>query len=49
MAQQMRPASVPCSSRSTEGNVNRQKTIKRQMYGRASLNLLRKRVIYHSA
>src|SRR6266851_8037816 len=49
MAQQMRPASVPCSSGSTEGNVNRQKTIKRQMYGRASLNLLRKRVIYHSA
>jgi transposase len=39
--------SLPYSSGSTEGNVNRLKAIKRQMYGRASLDLLRKRVIYH--
>jgi transposase len=30
-----------------EVNVNRLKAIKRQMYGRASLDLLRKRVIHH--
>jgi transposase len=35
------------SSGPTEGNVNRVKAIKRQMYGRASLDLLRKRVIHH--
>lgn len=29
-----------------EGNVNRLKTIKRQMYGRAGFDLLRKRVVY---
>jgi transposase len=40
---------LPSRSGSTEGNVNRLKAIKRQMYGRASLDLLRKRVIYHSA
>ena len=28
-----------------EGNVNRIKTIKRQMYGRAKFDLLRKRVL----
>jgi transposase len=39
--------SLPYSSGPTEGNVNRLKAIKRQMYGRASLDLLRKRVIYH--
>ena len=39
--------SLPYSSGSTEGNVSRLKAIKRQMYGRASLDLLRKRVIYH--
>ena len=39
--------SLPYSSGSTQGNVNRLKAIKRQMYGRASLDLLRKRVIYH--
>jgi transposase len=38
---------LPHSSGSTEGNVNRVKAIKRQMYGRASLDLLRKRVIHH--
>jgi transposase len=32
--------SLPYSSGSTEGNVNRLKAIKRQMYGRASLDLL---------
>jgi transposase len=30
-----------------EGNVTRIKMIKRQMYGRAGFNLLRKRVILH--
>ena len=40
---------LPYSSGSTEGNVNRVKAIKRQMYGRASLDLLRKRVIHHPA
>src|SRR5690348_443827 len=39
--------SLPYSSGTTEGNVNRLKAIKRQMYGRASLDLLRKRVICH--
>jgi len=39
--------SLPYSSGVTEGNVNRLKAIKRQMYGRASLDLLRKRVIHH--
>jgi transposase len=39
--------SLPYSSGRTEGNVNRLKAIKRQMYGRASLDLLRKRVIHH--
>lgn len=29
-----------------EGNVNRLKTIKRQMYGRAGFDLLRRRVVY---
>jgi transposase len=38
---------LPYSSGATEGNVNRLKAIKRQMYGRASLDLLRKRVILH--
>jgi transposase len=33
------------SSGAVEGNVNRIKTIKRQMYGRAKLDLLRKRVL----
>jgi transposase len=37
----------PHSSGATEGNLNRLKAIKRQMYGRASLDLLRKRVIHH--
>lgn len=33
------------SSGAVEGNVNRIKTIKRQMYGRASFTLLRKRIL----
>lgn len=33
------------SSGAVEGNVNRIKTIKRQMYGRASFDLLRKRIL----
>jgi transposase len=36
---------LPHSSGAVEGNVNRIKTIKRQMYGRASFDLLRKRVL----
>jgi hypothetical protein len=35
----------PWSSGAVEGNVNRLKMIKRQMYGRAKLDLLRKRVL----
>ena len=38
---------LPYSSAAVEGNVNRIKMIKRQMYGRASFALLRKRVIMH--
>ena len=33
------------SSGSVEGNVNRIKMLKRQMYGRAKFDLLRKRVL----
>ena len=36
---------LPWSSGIVEGNVNRLKTIKRQMYGRAAFPLLRKRVL----
>jgi transposase len=38
---------LPYSSGAVEGNVNRIKMIKRQMYGSASFALLRKRVILH--
>lgn len=38
----------PWSSGTVEGTVNRIKTIKRQMYGRAGLDLLRKRVLLAS-
>jgi transposase len=38
---------LPYSSAAVEGNVTRIKMIKRQMYGRAGFNLLRKRVILH--
>lgn len=36
---------LPCISGKVEGNANRIKAIKRQRYGRAKLDLLRKRVI----
>ena len=39
---------LPHSSGSVEGNVNRIKMIKRQMYGRANFDLLRKRVLLAS-
>jgi transposase len=38
---------LPYSSAAVEGNVTKIKMLKRQMYGRASFNLLRKRVILH--
>lgn len=41
--------SSPWSQGQTEGQVNRLKTIKRQMYGRAGFALLRCRVLHHSA
>ncbi|HFK5584268.1 TPA: hypothetical protein ACGZ92_000445 [Elizabethkingia anophelis] len=41
--------SSPWSNDSVEGFVNTLKTIKRQMYGRASFGLLRKRMILSSA
>ncbi|WP_449415936.1 ISL3 family transposase [Pedobacter frigoris] len=37
--------SLPWSNGPVEGNVNKLKTIKRQMYGRASFELLRKRLV----
>ncbi len=37
--------SLPWSNGQTEGQVNRLKLIKRQMYGRANFDLLRRRVI----
>jgi transposase len=36
---------LPYSSGAVEGHVNRIKMLKRQMYGRANLDLLRKRVL----
>ncbi len=36
---------LPWSNGQVEGQVNKLKTIKRQMYGRASFELLRKRMI----
>ena len=38
--------SHPWSQRQTEGQVNRLKLIKRQMYGRAKFDLLRARVLH---
>jgi transposase len=37
--------SLPYSSGACEGNVNRLKFLKRQMFGRANTDLLRKRVL----
>lgn len=39
---------LPYSSGIVEGHVNRIKTIKRQMYGRASFTLLRARILLES-
>jgi hypothetical protein len=44
---QIKVSTLPGGTPPTEGNVNRLKAIKRQMYGRASLDVLRKRVIHH--
>jgi hypothetical protein len=41
--------SLPYSSGRVEGTVNKIKTVKRQMYGRAGFPLLRKRVMLHPA
>jgi transposase len=38
--------SEPWSNGPVEGQVNRLKTVKRQMYGRAGFKLLRARVLY---
>jgi transposase len=38
--------SLPWSNGQTEGQVNRLKLIKRQMFGRAKFDLLRQRVLY---
>jgi hypothetical protein len=40
------PEQTPYSNGPTEGHVNRLKLFKRQMYGRAKLDLLRQRVLY---
>jgi hypothetical protein len=37
----------PWSNGPVEGQINKLKTLKRQIYGRASLNLLRKRLVYN--
>jgi transposase len=39
---------LPYSSGVVEGHVNRIKTIKRQMYGRASFSLIRARILIQS-
>jgi transposase len=39
----------PHSQGQTEGHVNRLKMLKRQTYGRANFDLLRRRVLYHAA
>lgn len=41
--------SLPWSQGQMEGHVNRVKLIKRSMYGRGKLDLLRQRVLYRSA
>ena len=38
----------PWSNGQLEGQINRLKTLKRQMYGRANFDLLRARVLYHA-
>jgi transposase len=39
----------PYSQGQTEGHVNRLKLLKRQTYGRANFDLLRRRALYHAA
>jgi transposase len=39
---------LPHNSGACEGNVNKLKTIKRQMYGRAGFSLLRKRILLNA-
>ena len=39
---------LPWSNGQTEGQVNRLKMLKRQMYGRANIDLLRQRVLYRA-
>ena len=39
----------PYSNGPTEGNVTRLKLVKRQMYGRAKLDLLRQRVLHRAS
>lgn len=45
LAAVMNGLSLPYSSGRVEGHVNRIKTIKRQMYGRANFDLLRRRIL----
>jgi transposase len=40
---------MPWSNGQVEGQINKLKTIKRQMYGRASFELLRKRLLLDSS
>jgi transposase len=39
---------LPWSNGQVEGQINKLKTIKRQMYGRASFDLLRKRLLLNT-
>jgi transposase len=39
----------PYSQGQTEGHVNRLKMLKRQTYGQANFELLRRQVLYHAA
>ncbi|WP_063835452.1 ISL3 family transposase [Streptomyces sp. NRRL S-118] len=39
---------LPWSSGVVEGHINRIKMLKRQMFGRAGIHLLRKRVLHYS-
>lgn len=42
----MRAVALPWSNGQTEGQVNRIKVLKRQMYWRASFGLLQQRLLY---
>jgi transposase len=41
----LRPFAMPWSNGQTEGQINKLKTLKRAMYGRASVDLLRARMM----